>query len=233
MKHLYKKELNYYLNNPVGYIVLILFAVFANFLYVKDLFAIGSASLKAFFSLIPWLMLVFMPALAMRSVSEEKRSNTVEILLTLPLSETEIIVAKYLALLTVAGIGLLLTVSLPVSLMVFSNVYPPEVFAGYLGLASVASAFLAVSVFFSTLTRNQVVAFLASALSLFILVVVGSDMTASIMPKVLTDLTSIFTPIYHLQNFVKGVVDVRSVFYFIGLDLIFLFLSVINLEKRS
>src|SRR3989344_9699856 len=93
-KNLYKKELNYYLNNPIGYIVVVLFAVFANFLFVKDIFVIGSVSLRPFFSFLPWLFLVFVPALTMRVLSEEKRINTIEVLLTLPISELQIVLAK-------------------------------------------------------------------------------------------------------------------------------------------
>ena len=95
MKNLYKKELNYYLNNPIGYIVVVLFAVFANFLFVKDIFVIGSASMRPFFSILPWLFLVFIPALSMRTLSEEKRVNSIEILLTLPVSETQVVLAKF------------------------------------------------------------------------------------------------------------------------------------------
>src|SRR3989344_5665671 len=108
MKNLYKKEIAYYLNNPIGYIVVILFAVFANFLFVKDIFVVGSASMRPFFSFLPWLFLVFVPALTMRILSEEKRVNTLEVLLTLPVSETQVVLAKFFALLTVAAVGLLL-----------------------------------------------------------------------------------------------------------------------------
>src|SRR3990167_478658 len=126
MYTLYKKELGYYLNNPVGYIIVILFGVFANFLFVKDLFLIGTASMKPFFAFIPWLFLIFIPALSMRILSEEKRTNTLETLLTLQISETQIVIAKFLALLTIAAIGLVLTLSLPVSLAVLSGLYLPE-----------------------------------------------------------------------------------------------------------
>ena len=75
MKALYKKEIQFYLNNPIGYIVIMLFAVFANFLFVKDIFIVGSASLRPFFDILPWLMMVFVPALTMRSLAEEKKNN--------------------------------------------------------------------------------------------------------------------------------------------------------------
>lgn len=232
MKFLYKKELNYYLNNPIGYIILILFAVFANFILVKDIFLVGSASLRPFFGLLPWLLMIFIPALTMRILSEEKRTNTIEVLLTLPVSETQIVLAKFLALLSLLGIGLLLTIGLPVSLRLITKIYLPEVLVGYFGLLLLGGGLISLSMFFSSLTKNQVVAFLSSTLAIFILLVISTDFTASVLPKIIQDWLSYFSPVYHLQNFVKGVIDLRSIFYFCSLTILFLFLTVIDLEKR-
>ncbi|MCX7881063.1 MAG: ABC transporter permease subunit [Patescibacteria group bacterium] len=233
MKNLYKKEINYYLSNPIGYLVLILFGVFANFLFIKDIFIVGSASMRGFFGIVPWLLMVFIPALAMRVLSEEKRVNTIEVLLTLPFSETEIVLSKFFALLVLAVIGLFLTMSLPISLSFLSKVYLPEIFIGYLGLVFLAGSFISIGVFFSNLTKNQVVAFLSSILLIFFLLVLSTDYFANVLPKFLNDVLIYFSPIFHLQNFVKGVIDLRSVFYFTSLTLVFLFLTIISLEKRK
>jgi len=115
MLTLFRKELNYYVNNVLGYIVIILFAVFANFLFMKDVFVVGSASLRPFFSIIPWLFLVFIPAVVMRSFAEEKKQNTIEVLLTLPLTESQIVIAKFASYFILVLASLLLTFSLPVS----------------------------------------------------------------------------------------------------------------------
>ena len=233
MKQLYKKELNYYLNNPIGYIVVILFALFANFLFVKDLFVVGSASMRPFFSLLPWLLMVFVPALSMRILAEEKRSNTIEVLLTLPVSESQIVLAKFGALITMVALAFALTLSLPVSLSVLSTLYLPEVIIGYLGALFLVAAFIALSMFFSGQTKNQVVAFLLSILSVFFLLVISTDFTATVLPRAMQNFLSYFSPIYHFRNFIKGVVDARSVFYFLSLTILFLFLTVTGLEKRK
>lgn len=230
---LYKKELQYYLNNAIGYIIIILFAVFANFLFVKDLFVVGTASMRTFFSFLPWLFLVFIPALSMRSLSEEKRTNTIETLLTLPVSETQVVLSKYFALLTITALGLLLTVSLPVSLSFLSGLYIPETIVGYLGSLFMGASFIAISMFFSSQTKNQVIAFLASVIALFLITVLATDFMATVLPKTFLDYLILFSPIYHLENFIKGVIDIRSVFYFLGLIAIFLFLTITDLEKRS
>lgn len=233
MKTLYKKELQYYLNNPIGYIVIVLFVVFANFLFVKDVFVVGSVSMRSFFQLLPWLFLIYIPALSMRILSEEKRTNTLEILLTLPLSETQVILAKFLALVTMVGLSLMLTLGLPVSLSFLSGLYLPEIIVGYFGSLLLASFYISLSMFFSSQTKNQVVAFLSSILVLFLFTVISTDVTASVLPRSIQDFLVIFSPMNHLLNFVKGVIEVRSLFYFISGTLVFLFLSIIDLEKRE
>ncbi len=230
---LYKKELSYYLNNPIGYIVIVLFAVFANFFFIKDIFVVGSASMQPFFSILPWLFLIFVPAVSMRTLSEEKRTNTIETLLTLPVSETQIVAAKFLAILTVVTISLALTLGLPIALSFLTKLYLPEILVGYLGAIFMAASYIGLSMFFSSQTKNQVIAYLVSAVVLFFLVVAGGDFLGSVLPRAAQDYLSYFSPLYHLQTFTTGVVDLRSVLYFVSVTIVFLFFTVVDLEKRN
>ncbi len=238
MKSLIKKELGHFFNNPFGFIILIVFGVFANFLFVKDLFLIGTVSMRQFFAIIPWITMIFIPALAMRSLAEEKRLNTIEILRTLPITETQIVIAKFVSLLIVAAVGLLLTVGLPISLYMLgssvgSTLYLPEIFIGYVGLLAYFAMGLALSIFYSGMTSNQVVALLLSAVTLFVLNLVGTDFVSTVLPKIAQDVLVNLSPINHLDVFVKGVLDVRSIFYFVSTTTIFLFLTIVDLEKRT
>lgn len=230
---LYKKEFNHYLHNPIGYIVVILFALFANFLFIKDIFSVGSASMRPFYALLPWLFLVFVPALTMRVFSEEKRTNTIEVLLTLPVSESQIVLAKLGALCTMVFIGLILTFGLPVSLSFLTKLYLPEIIVGYLGSFLMATLYIAISMFFSVNTKNQIISFLFSVITIFLLTVMGTDFLANVLPKFILDLINYFTPTYHFQNFIKGIVDLRSSIYFVSGILVFLLLTIISLEKRD
>lgn len=230
---LFKKELNYYLNNPVGYIILILFGVFANFLFAKDIFISGSASMKPFFSLVPWLLIIFIPAVCMRTIAEEKKVNTIETLLSLPISEFQIVFAKFMSMVVFCLIALLTTVTLPISLFFISKLYLPEVIVGYLGLVFFAGSAVSLSLFFSSLSKNQVVVFLGSIISLFILLIISEDILSSIMIKPVQDFLSYFSPLYQMQSFIRGVIDFRSVFYFISFIFVFIFMAVINLENRE
>ncbi len=233
MRHVFKKEIGQYLNNPLGYIAVILFGVFANFFFIRDAFITGSVSMKSFFSFIPWLFLICIPALSMRSISEEKRMNTIELLLTLPLSETQIVGAKFTANLFLVFIGLILTMLLPLTLFFFSQIPLGEVIVGYLGSLLIGSSFLSVALFFSSTTKNQVVSFLFSVLTLLFITSMSSDLILSLLPRIIQPLFVYVSPLSHFQNFVKGIIDIRSLLYFVSLTFTFLFLSIIQLEKRD
>jgi len=233
MKNLIKKELSHYLNNPLGYIVIVLFGIFANLFFVKDLFLIGSASLRPFFLLLPWLLLVFIPSITMRSFSEEKKNNTIEVLLTLPYSETQIVLAKFFAILIIITIALSLTLSLPLSLLFLTKIYLPEVLVGYVGVLFLGASFSALSLFFSSQTKNQVISFLLSTIILFFILILGSDFLASYLPRLIQEFFVPFSFFYHFNNFTKGVLDFRSLFYFCSFIFLFLFLTILVLEKRN
>lgn len=230
---LLKKELSYYLNNAVGYIVIILFAVFANFLFMRDAFVTGSVSMRSFFNLIPWLFLILIPAVVMRSLSEEKRLNTVEILLTLPISETQIILSKFITHLILLFFSLFLTMLIPASFTILSGFYIPEIIIGYAGCLIMGASFISTSLFFSSQTKNQIISFLLSSLALFLLIGVSSELFSSFLPKSVQDILIFLGPINHFQNFIKGIIDLRSVFYFTSISIVFIFLTIVQLEKRD
>jgi ABC-2 type transport system permease protein len=233
MKGFFKKEINYYLNNPIGYIVIILFSVFVNFFFVKDIFVSSVTSVKPLFNLLPWFLLIFIPALSMRIFSEEKRSNTIEILLTLPIKEEQVVFSKFFSLLVLYFLSLLLTFGFVIFLFLFSKLYLPEVLVGYFGEILFGASLIAFSLYVSNKTKNQVVAFLISVLSIFLFLVLSSDFVASVVPRIIIDILIYFSPVYHLQNFINGVIDFRSLIYFLSFIGLFLELTIIDLKKRS
>ncbi len=238
MKTLYKKELAFYLNNPIGYIAIILFGVFANFLFVKDIFLYGVASMRSFFEMIPWLLLIFVPALTMRSMAEERRTGTLDVLMSLPLSELQIVLAKFLSILTIVLIGLILTAGLPVSLyfltsQVGSRIYFPEILIGYVGVLLCAGLFTSIGLLYSSLTKNQMIAFLISAITFFFLLVFSGDFVAHLFPPTIQDILSYASPMTHMRGFDKGVVDLRSLYYFLSTIVIGIVLTTITIEKRN
>lgn len=233
MKALYKKELMQLLNSPVGYSVPIAFALFLGYLFIKDVFVVGSASLKPFFSVAPWLLFLLIPALSMRSLSEEKRSNTIEVLMTLPISEVTIALAKLMSLFTITTLTLALTLSIPLVLGFISTLYIPEIIVGYVGLLLLSLLYLSFSLFISSRVSNQISSFSLSVIILFLMTTLSSDFLANLLPKAIQDILIFGSPLLHLDNFVKGVVDFRSVSYFLILIVLFFKLTVIELQKRT
>lgn len=233
MKHLYKKELSHYLNSPVGYSVPIVFALFLGYLFIKDVFVVGSASLKPFFSVAPWLLFILIPAISMRSISEEKQSNTIEVLMTLPLSERSIVLAKLFSLFTITAVTLGLTLSIPLVLGFISNLYIPEIIVGYIGLTLLSLLYLSFSLYVSSRVSNQIASFALSVVLLFLMTTLSSDFLANILPKAAQDVLIFGSPLLHFENFTKGVIDFRSLSYFFFLILLFFEFTVKELQKRT
>ena len=233
MKALYKKELMQYLNSPMGYVVPFVFAVFAGYLFLKDVFVVGSASLQPFFGIVPWLLFLYIPALAMRTLSEEKRANTMEVLLSLPITEQSVVTAKFLALATVISLTLGLTLSIPLILGLLAHLSIVEVTIGYVGILSVALLYLSITLFIASKVGNQIASFAVSAIVLFVVTALSSDFLANILPKAAQDILLYVSPLMHLDNFAKGVIDLRSVSYFVFVTLLFLDLTVMQLRKRT
>jgi ABC-2 type transport system permease protein len=232
MKALYKKELMQILNSPVGYSVPIVFALFLGYLFTKDIFVLGSASLTPFFNVAPWLLFILIPALSMRSLSEEKRTNTVEVLMTLPLSENTVVLAKLLSIFTITIITLGLTLSIPLVLGFISALYIPEILVGYVGLLFLSLLYLSFSLYISSKVSNQIASFSLSVIILFLVTTLSSDFLANLLPKAVQDVLIFGSPLLHLDNFTKGVVDLRSVSYFTVLIVLFFKLTVTELQKR-
>lgn len=220
------------LHSPAGYIAPVVFALFLGYIFVKDVFVIGSASLKSLFGIAPWLLFIYLPALAMRSLSEEKRTNTLEVLLTLPLSERAIIAGKLLALSTIMMISWLLTISIPIVLGTLTDVSIIETLVGYLGILLLSIMYLSFSLYVSSRVANQITSFLITTVILFFMTTLSSDFLANILPKGIQDVLLLVSPTLHVDNFSKGIIDLRSLTYFVGLIYVFFELTVAQLKKR-
>lgn len=233
MKTVIKKELDFYLNNPIGYIVVVLFAIFVNFFYIKDVFVSSVVSIKSLFNILPWFLMIFIPALSMRIFTEEKRLNTIEVLLTLPITEKTIVLGKFFALLILYGISLALTLGFVIFLFIFSKLSLIEVLVGYLGEILFGASLISLSIYISNKTKNQLIAFFISLFSIFFLIVISSEFMGSVLPRIVIDNLIYFSPVYHLQNFINGVITLKSLVYFLSVTLLFLFLTINDLKKRD
>lgn len=228
-----KKELGYFFNSPVGWISVFLTAIFSNFLFMKDIFIRGDGNMRQMFEFLPWVLMVFVPTLTMRVFSEEKKNKTLEVLLSLPIREVEIVVGKSLSCLVVVFLMLIATLSVPFGLSLITNVVISEVIVSYFGVILMAIAFIGIGSFISSLTENQIVALLTTLFTLFLLILLGTDFITSAFPDVIKAYLPTLAPMFHLNSFLKGVVDMRGVFYFFSIFTATTMMSVVNLKKRT
>ena len=242
MYSLYRKEINSYLSSLIGYIFIGVFLVIAGlFIWVfpnlNNVFFTNLASLQGLFNTAKFLFLFLVPAITMRTFAEEKRSGTLELLLTKPLTDTQIITAKFLASLTLLVIALLPTLIYVVS--VYNLGSPPgnidlgSTWGSYLGLIFLGATFISIGIFSSSLTSNQIVAFVLAAPLCFILYF-GFEFIYEF--EVLGNFGVIIKKIgidYHYNSISRGVIDTRDLLYFISVTLIFLITTRIILMSRK
>lgn len=213
-----RRDFQAYFNSPTAYVVLGVFLLVLGYLFFSTLFLGGMASMRAFFSMAPVLLVVFGPAITMRLISEEKKSGTIEQLLTLPVTDTQVVLGKFMAALGIICMGFLFTIPyvVTVSLLLPSGAsfdYGP-VLGGYLGLVLLASSFLSLGLFASSLTKNQIIAFIIGLALCFFFYFV--DKFAILMPSIGAILEYISVD-YHFNNIARGVVDTRDLVFYLSL----------------
>lgn len=228
--HIARKELKSYFASPAAYIIIILFLALTGWFFTNTLFLNGGqAELRSNFGLIPFLLLFFVPALTMKMVAEEKKSGTIELLTTLPLKDSDIIIGKFLGSLFI----LLLAVSLTFpNILTIGILGKPDwgvLFCGYAGLFLMGAAFTSIGIYTSSVTDNQIVAFIISFFVLFILVIISNLLVFLPFPGVFEYLgTGV-----HYENMLKGVIDTKDLIYFLSIIIIFLTAASKTLESRK
>ena len=236
-----KRELRAYFGTPIAYVFLAIFValtgVFAFF--IGGFFDRGEADLRPFFEYHPWLYLLLVPAIAMRLWSEERRSGTIELLMTLPVSTSEVVIAKFLAGWAFLGIALILTFPMWISVNILGDPDNGIIITSYLGSFLMAGAFLAIGSAVSALTRNQVIAFVVSASVCFLFVMSGTDIVLNVfrgwLPEFLLSAVSSMSFLTHFEGVSRGVIDVRDIVFYVSLIGFWLFVNavVINLKKAE
>lgn len=231
-----RRELGAYFNSPVAYVVLgvYLLAVAALFFLVigGGVFVIGEASMRPILQISPWLFMIVSPAVTMRLLAEERKSGTLEVLMTLPVREVEVVVGKFAAAVGMIALGLLLSLPIPLCLAAvtaegFSFDWGPVV-GGYLGLLLMASNFLAVGLFASALTRNQIVSFVLGLALCFGLVMIDSALL--VLPESVGSVLQYFSVVAHFDSISRGVIDSRDLVFYASMAAAFLMGTVYSLH---
>lgn len=230
---LFKKELMSYFNSPIAYVFIGVFLVAGNWLFFNTFFLAAQASMRNYFILLPWIFLFLSPAVTMRLWAEEKKSGTIELLLTLPLSDWQAVLAKFFSALAFLLISLLFSLTIPVSIAFLGNLDLGPVFGGYLGALFLGGSYLALGLFISSLTKNQIIAFIIGLAASFAAFVVGADFVLAGAPPALTPLMKFMGLGSHFNNIARGVIDTKDIIYYLSFIFLFLWLNVRVIEKRG
>jgi ABC-2 type transport system permease protein len=230
-----KKELSSFFDSLIAYILLTLFLGFSGFftwMYGNDVFLVGQTTLRGFFNIAYWSLFFFIPALTMRLLAEERKTGTIELLLTKAVTDRQVVVGKFLAALLLVTIALLFTLPYVITLANIGNLDQGEVISGYLGLLLISASYVSIGLYASSITNNQIVAFLmALFIGLFFHIIFG--VLANNFQGIIGEAFNLLSLSAHFESISRGVVDTRDLIYFISIVVIGLLLSELSLTKRN
>ena len=234
-----KRELISYFATPVAYVFITIFLLLSGLFtfYLGNFFEIGQASLGSFFEWHPWLYLFLIPAITMRLWSEEKKSGTIELLTTLPISTLNIVLGKFMAAWLFTLLALILTFPMWITVNYLGNPDNGVIMASYIGSLLMAGGYLSIGTFISSLTKNQVIAFIVSVTVCFLFTVSGLpivlDFFSNWAGEAITDVIASFSFLANYSDISRGIIDFRTLVYFLSLIFLFLYLNVITLDNSG
>lgn len=238
-KAIIKRELASYFESPVAYVFMVVFLMLIGFLtfFVSRFYESGQADLRGFFFWHPWMFLILVPAAAMRLWAEERRAGTIETLLTLPVTITQVILGKFLAAWIFIGIIVALTFPIVLTTVYLGAPDRGAIMGGYIGSLLLAGAYLSVGMLTSALTRNQVISFVLSLVICLFLLLAGwppvTDLMVRWAPEWLVRGVAAFSFMPHFEAFQKGVLDLRDFAYYFSVMIFMLFGTHLVLENRK
>lgn len=234
-----KRELVGYFSSPLAYIFVVIFVSLSGAFafFIGNFFERGQADLVPFFTYHTWLYLLLVPAIAMRLWAEERKTGTIELLMTLPVAAWEAIVGKFLAAWAFIGVALLCTIPMWFTVNHLGNPDNGVILTSYLGSFLMAGAFLAIGSCISALTKNQVIAFIVSATLCFILVMAGAEMVLNFFrgwaPAFLLQAIASLSFLNHFDQITRGVITLPTLLFYLSMIAFFLFANVIVIEQRK
>ena len=231
-----KRELGAYFDSLIAYIVIIAFLGISGFftwlIGNGDIFFRKQADLNVFFGVARWTLFFFIPAITMRQIAEEKKTGTIELLLTKSVSDRQLVLGKFLSCLITVAIALLFTIPYYISVSRLGNIDHGATISGYLGLILMSGAYISIGLFASSLTNNQIVAFLL-ALFIGIFFHLLFDIMASSTTGFMAQLFDTLSLNNHFDSISRGVIDTKDIIYFLSLIILGLLLAEINIQKRN
>jgi len=219
-KAVFKRELKGYFATPIAYVFLVIFLFFAGYMTFRDgFYEIRQADMRTFFSNLPLLFVFMVPSTAMRLWAEERKSGSIEVLLTLPITVSQAVIGKFIAAWCFLGIALLLTFPVPVVVCYLGDPDEGMIITGYIGSFLLAGGFLAVGTFFSAVSKNQVISFILAVVACGILVYADTptvmNYLSSALPASAISVIESMSIQMHFDSLLKGVIEFRDIAYFV------------------
>ncbi len=230
-----KRELNSYFDSLIAFILIVLFLGFSGFftwISGNDIFMSGQASLRPFFSIAYWTLFFFIPALTMRTLAEENKTGTIEMLLTKPVTDRQVIAGKYIATLILIATALILTFPYVITVSKLGNLDAGAVICGYLALMFISAAYASIGLFTSSITNNQIVAFL-TALFIGLFFHILFQIISAGMKGLTGQIINTLSMTVHFDSLSRGVLDLKDIIYFCSIIFLGLFLCEVSLSKRN
>ena len=227
---IFRKDFRSYFVSPIAYIVIAIFLLVTGWFFFATFFLYGQANLRNFFSLLPIIFSFVIPAITMRLVSEELNIGSYEILLTMPVTFTGVVVGKFLAALAFVVAMLVPTMAYPITVTVLGQLDWGPVVGGYIGAVLLGAAFCAIGLFASGLTRNQIIAFIIGMAICFALTLI--DKMLFFLPRSLLGVLAYLGADFHFQNISNGIIDTRDIIYFASVSFVALYATYLALRER-
>ena len=230
---LVRKDVRGYFDQPAGYIILVIFVGVVSYFYFDTALVSGEASLRAMFGFMPWLLALFVAASTMRLVAEEQRDGTLEIVLTQPVWTWAVLAAKFVAAYIFASVGILATIGIPLAIGSAGDLDGGAVIAQYIGTFFLTAAFVSIGLFTSSLTRNQIVAFILGIFLIMLFMLAGLPIITLALPTSAAVLIQDLSPLTHFDEISRGVLELRDVLYFVSLVATFLLATYLMIRGKS
>jgi len=228
---IFYREYKSYFNSPIAYIFIVGFLCISGLLFGLNLLSSQEATLRYFLGNTIFILMFVVPALTMRSFSEEKKTGTIEVLMTLPVKDYQVILGKFFAAFSFYVLMLLLTFSFPLTISLIGNPDMGVMIANYTGLLLFGAALVSIGIYASILTENQIVAFMITLGTILVLFFVNA--LGYILGESISEFLNYISLNTHFDDFSKGLIDTKHIVYYISVSFIFLFLSLNVLESRK
>ena len=229
--NIFVREFKGYFISPIAYIVISIFLILTGWFFFSTFFIYNQAELRGFFTLLPFVLSFIVPAITMRLFSEEFNTGSYELLLTMPVSRTDIIAGKFLSAVAFVGVMLVPTLSYPIFISFLGDLDIGPVIGGYAGAIMLGGTFAAIGLFTSALTRNQIIAFIVGTLICFSLTLI--DKLLVLFPEGLVNILQYLGADYHFQNIAKGIVDSRDILYFLSVSFLMLYGTNLVIQEKQ